>query len=1065
MATNPPSFFNPESISYDQYSKGPVNFYNQALDTSSLAGTGIGVTNPDDITDLKQYGIAGPTNRVEDQGDTQDDALNALDDTSIQGDNVGGSMFPGGTGIEYNNFNAWDKYDSYQSYLEGERPPGTQDRWSTEAGSKSLADRVGADRKDAKFDGKTAVKGATLASGNFIMAGLGSVLTTTTTVQNAFGNIGPRPEGALGFLTDKFHERQYGDMAHNRAVARAFGVETAAFQQSVDSINPADRFQERGFAPVQGDIGFAMSFGSGTGASGITRRAGTATYTGNLRGMDFGTLKNIEAVQRGFVPSTFNRGFGFDYSGKGAMTFEDAGYSGPLSGGGRYTSTGSYMDAYGRTSMMGNASHLESYSSKWSSLGLSKQDAIAKAAAVLADARKGNGKLKDLELKSLNGIKAAKAAKAQSQAAADRQASAAAEKARAEQMIRDTYLNMSGDDGGGGDTGFDNDDVDTGSSFSGGMSEMEASEDNMAYGGKVPGYAMGTPPPGVQASQSGFVDRPPSQVSEAGKVADDRPMQAKEGTYVINAAAVEFAGEQDIRKMIMDAQKEAVRRGLSTGDFERHSDLVDIAVSRGEVTVAPHLVDIIGEDRLEKINKRGIRKTEERIAENGQEPVGAAGGGFITRKKFHSGGGVHPHSVKAAVGISGTSERGITSEEVEVKQSQEEQFKRKSATPNFKSKAEEELYNQGVQFGDTEVFADILGKTNFNKLIQAAARDSRTLSDTVTTLRPGENMANPLYFSAMGLYNQRGRDPYTPVYLSEDSLDDKTYRTNVSNSGIVMQSPARFGGTSSDYIKSTMAYTATLAHELMHKGADILANDPNFNPTRSLVAMQKLFSQLPNITKYIDSEIDFETYRKASDEKRTSGDAEHRYIASVIGQAYLRRNMESVRGAFEKSQKPPKGSGDSFGKLTGSDLVNEAKQNILYETRRVFENYLAPIHKEKFLEENDMFRIDPEYDSLDFKDGSAFHRQDVNKIPFEELAAAYDSINRIMAEDYAAVLFKNAVVDKPVNIPRRKNSPKPSPAKAPLQDATGAAVGSQPAPEQKYERGFLDKMLGVTPAY
>ena len=195
MATNPPSFFNPESISYDQYSKGPVNFYNQALDTSSLAGTGIGVTNPDDITDLKQYGIAGPTNRVEDQGDTQDDALNALDDTSIQGD-----------------FNAWDKYDSYQSYLEGERPPGTQDRWSTEAGSKSLADRVGADRKDAKFDGKTAVKGATLASGNFIMAGLGSVLTTTTTVQNAFGNIGPRPEGALGFLTDKFHERQYGDM-------------------------------------------------------------------------------------------------------------------------------------------------------------------------------------------------------------------------------------------------------------------------------------------------------------------------------------------------------------------------------------------------------------------------------------------------------------------------------------------------------------------------------------------------------------------------------------------------------------------------------------------------------------------------------------------------------------------------------------------------------------------------------------------------------------------------------------------------------------------------------------
>lgn len=142
-------------------------------------------------------------------------------------------------------------------------------------------------------------------------------------------------------------------------------------------------------------------------------------------------------------------------------------------------------------------------------------------------------------------------------------------------------------------------------------------------------YAFGTPPAGVQASQSGFIDAPPSQVADGAKVADDRPMKAKEGTYILNAAAVEFAGEQDIRKMIMDAQKEAVRRGLSTDDFERHSNLVDIAVSSGEVTIAPHLVKIIGEDRLEKINKRGIRKTEQRIAQNGQQPVQAARGGFL----------------------------------------------------------------------------------------------------------------------------------------------------------------------------------------------------------------------------------------------------------------------------------------------------------------------------------------------------------------------------------------------------------------------------------------------------
>ena len=80
METNPPSFFNPESISYDQYSKGPVDFYNQALDVSSLTGTGVDIVNPDDITKLKDYGIAGGG---DDGGNTQDDALNALDAKSM----------------------------------------------------------------------------------------------------------------------------------------------------------------------------------------------------------------------------------------------------------------------------------------------------------------------------------------------------------------------------------------------------------------------------------------------------------------------------------------------------------------------------------------------------------------------------------------------------------------------------------------------------------------------------------------------------------------------------------------------------------------------------------------------------------------------------------------------------------------------------------------------------------------------------------------------------------------------------------------------------------------------
>ncbi len=639
MATNPPSFFTPEAISRDTYTSGDVDFYRQALDTSTLEATGIDVVDPDDITELEEYGIAG-----EGGGDSQDDALNVLDATSIQGDFVGGSMFPGGTGISYNTDleTGHHEYEKYSDYLSAEKPPGMADRVGFisnvmepltsgkfgdidfAAGTKGLADRVGKDIVEGatKPDAKTGIK-TVLAATNPMLALAGSALFSTTTVTNAFGNTSARPDGILGQFADAVHARQYADRAHNRAVMRAHTTGPLAGEFMTAGDEETDAYgnpvaSSKGLSGV--DIGFSMSFGSGPGAGGITRRAGTGTYTGDTRGLDNNTLRSIEAVQRGFVPSTFGGTFGFDYTGKDAVRFEDAGYSGQLSGGGRYTDTGAYMDAYGRVSMLGRASDLKS---------LAKTEDITEieAATALSAARKGEGKLNDI----ISGIKSQKAAKAQ------------ADKARADKAERDakTQADRIAQDRAsrGQDSGSEEADYggfDPGSSA--GLSQAEAEDTfSLATGGKVPSYAMGTPPPGVQASQTGFVDRPPSQVTEGAKVADNRPMKAPEGMYVINAAAVEFAGEQDIRKMIMDAQKEAVRRGLSTDDFERHSNLVDIAVSSGEVTIAPHLVDIIGEDRLEKINKRGIRKTEQRIAENGQQPVGAAGGGFLDRKKFAKG--------------------------------------------------------------------------------------------------------------------------------------------------------------------------------------------------------------------------------------------------------------------------------------------------------------------------------------------------------------------------------------------------------------------------------------------
>lgn len=122
---------------------------------------------------------------------------------------------------------------------------------------------------------------------------------------------------------------------------------------------------------------------------------------------------------------------------------------------------------------------------------------------------------------------------------------------------------------------------------------------------------------------TGFVDAKPENLDDATKVADDVPVEVEEGSFVINAAAVEFAGSEDIKKMIVDAIAEARNQGIDISGDENKIDrenAVSLLVSRGEVVIPPILAKIIGYDKLNKINNRGKKETEQRLAENGQEP-------------------------------------------------------------------------------------------------------------------------------------------------------------------------------------------------------------------------------------------------------------------------------------------------------------------------------------------------------------------------------------------------------------------------------------------------------------
>lgn len=168
-----------------------------------------------------------------------------------------------------------------------------------------------------------------------------------------------------------------------------------------------------------------------------------------------------------------------------------------------------------------------------------------------------------------------------------------------------------------------------------------------AEGGRVGMQEGGVPPEAVPqgqapvAAEAGFIGTEPENVPNGETIADDVPVEVPEGTFVLNAPAVEFAGSDDIKKMILEAMDEAEKQGI---DIKQNNatipkeELVSLVVSKGEVLIPPQLAEIIGLDRLNKINNRGKVEVERRSQEQEQmeqaapkPPVLAKSGGFISK--------------------------------------------------------------------------------------------------------------------------------------------------------------------------------------------------------------------------------------------------------------------------------------------------------------------------------------------------------------------------------------------------------------------------------------------------
>ena len=165
------------------------------------------------------------------------------------------------------------------------------------------------------------------------------------------------------------------------------------------------------------------------------------------------------------------------------------------------------------------------------------------------------------------------------------------------------------------------------------LSAIEATDDWSYFGkyrqGGLVGYQEGgdvplEADPAYNEPSMGFVGTPEegamdqAQAAENGEMGGDNvETVVPEGSFVLNSYAVELAGIKDIEKLIDDAKKFLMGQ-MSKQGFAPQTETganVEVHVSEGEYTISADLVRVIGRDRLEKINKRGIAEFERQQSE------------------------------------------------------------------------------------------------------------------------------------------------------------------------------------------------------------------------------------------------------------------------------------------------------------------------------------------------------------------------------------------------------------------------------------------------------------------
>jgi len=424
----------------------------------------------------------------------------------------------------------------------------------------------------------------------------------------------------------------------------------------------------------------------------VSRAPGSKIFTGNLGGLSQGDMYRVDEIRRGFIPGTMQL-----VGGIGSETAARTGQGGAENGLGGVTSIeGAIMDAFGtvHTGQRDDSGHMMASASQAQALREKEFRSMARQAGVDISGLRGADFVNAAVAykQHVDGVmrsdpshggffhKTSNLTAAQNTSALENRRSTAIDFLKDKYGITTTPTTTDdggapppsppaapsttvtptagdpGDSSNGGGTQYSVNNYapgtgDSGGSYTayepGGESDYSGNSYSIGTGGGVgerfgptggfvKGGRVGMQAGGVaqQPQPAGFVGGPPENFTDGQTVADDQPMTVREGTFVINAAAVEFAGSDDIKKMLSDAyakMQKKVDKTIAVAKIPTE-DEIDVAVSRGEVIVPPEIAKIIGYDRLEKINNRGKKEVSRR--------QNAAEGGFLEAGGYAEGGDV-----------------------------------------------------------------------------------------------------------------------------------------------------------------------------------------------------------------------------------------------------------------------------------------------------------------------------------------------------------------------------------------------------------------------------------------